>query len=310
MALERGAVEGKQAVSESQAQTRAAFGWKWQQRETFESESWATQHRAWMVERYCGGDPEQLERWLSGGRKTILDAGCGAGWSGLIFLGDYLGEHDYLGVDIAEDAVEVARQRFKERGVPGRFIAADLMEIPIDDGSVDMVFSEGVLHHTDDTGKALTAVARKLKPGGLCLFYVYAKKAILREYTDDHIRGALQKMSNEEAWNALLPLTKLGKVLGELNVELDVPEDIPYLGIKQGRLDIQRFFYWNICKAFYRENFTVDEMNHINFDWFRPLNCSRHTPDEVLEFCDHAGIEVLQMNVQEAGITVAAMKAQ
>ena len=49
-------------------------------------------------------------------------------------------------------------------------------------------------------------------------------------------------------------------------------------------------------------------MNHINFDWFRPLNCHRHTPEEVKGFCDRAGLEIEHFNVQEAGITIVARK--
>jgi SAM-dependent methyltransferase len=169
-----------------------------------------------------------------------------------------------------------------------------------------MIFSEGVLHHTDSTERSLKSLAGKLKEGGRFLFYVYAKKAIVREFTDDAIRDFLGALSDADAWTALEPLTKLGIALGELGVEVDVPEDIPYLGIKAGRVDLQRFFYWNICKAYYRPEFTLDEMNHINFDWFRPLNCHRHTPEEVSRWCEEANLEIERMDVQDAGITVVA----
>ena len=111
-----------------------------------------------------------------------------------------------------------------------------------------------------------------------------------------------------EAWEALKPLTQLGIALGNLNCEIEVPEDIPYLGIQKGTLDLQRFFYWNIAKVYYRKEFNLEEMNHINFDWFRPLNCHRHTPEEVVEYCNEASLTIEHMNVQDAGITVVARK--
>jgi hypothetical protein len=49
-------------------------------------------------------------------------------------------------------------------------------------------------------------------------------------------------------------------------------------------------------------------MNHANFDWFRPLNCHRHTPDELRAWCAACGLQVEHMDVQEAGITVVAVK--
>jgi SAM-dependent methyltransferase len=165
-------------------------------------------------------------------------------------------------------------------------LRTNLLEIPIPDESVDLIFSEGVLHHTDSTEASLKCLAAKLKPGGRFLFYVYAKKAVLREFSDDHIREMIASMDDEEAWETLKPLTKLGIALGQIDAEIDVPEDIPFLRIKKGKQHLQRFFYWNICKLFYRPEYSLEEMNHINFDWFRPMNCHRHTKDEIVHFCE------------------------
>jgi arsenite methyltransferase len=296
-----------QTYSEAQEQTSNTFGFKWSRRDTYESEAVKETAKRWLFERYCDGDPQRLADWLSGGCKIILDAGCGSGFSALLFFGDHLKSHDYLGVDISP-AVEVARMRFRELGYPGDFLQASLTDLPIADETLDIVFAEGVLHHTDHTGESIRKLSAKLKTGGRFMFYVYAKKAVVREFTDDYIRERLAPMADEEAWEALKPLTKLGQVLGELNVEIDVPEDIPLLGITRGKMDLQRFFYWNICKAYYRPEYSLEEMNHINFDWFRPLNCHRHTPEEVKGFCDRASLEIEHFNVQEAGITVVARK--
>lgn len=296
------------APSNAQEQTRDAFGFKWALRHTYESDAVKANARQWLLERYCEGDAAVLDQWLSGPRKIVLDAGCGSGFTALLLFGQRLQQCDYLGVDISS-AVEVARQRFQEAGMPGDFLQADLMSIPIPDGSVDILYSEGVLHHTDSTERAIHALARKLRPGGRFAFYVYARKAVLREFSDDFIREKLSHLSDQEAWEALAPLTRLGVALGELDVEIDVPEDVPLLGIRKGKLDIQRFFYWNVCKLYYRPEYTLDEMNHVNFDWFRPLNCHRHTPEELTEWTAAAGLRIERMKVEEAGITVIAVKA-
>jgi len=295
------------APSEAQTQTREAFAFKWQKRDTYDSPAVQAASREWLFRRYCGGDPTQLDRWLAGGRKLILDAGCGAGHSGRLFFGDHLHAHDYLGVDIS-DAVEVARQRFQEAGLPGDFLRVDLMDLPLPDHSCDLIFSEGVLHHTDSTERAVKHLARKVKPGGLFLFYVYARKGPVREFTDDALREALRPLSDEAAWEALMPLTKLGKALGDLHVTVDIPEDIPLLGIPKGPLDIQRLFYWHVCKDYYRPDWTLEEMNHVNFDWFRPLNCHRQTPEQVETWVREAGLALEALRVEEAGITVVAVR--
>ncbi len=293
--------------SASQLQTRDAFGFKWAKRDTYESKAVKDSTRNWLFERYCSGDPQLLSGWLAGNRKIILDAGCGSGFSALLFFGDHLKDHDYLGVDISS-AVEIAAERFREQGYPADFLQRNLLELPIPDESIDIIFSEGVLHHTDNTEGALKSLACKLKNGGRFLFYVYAKKAVIREFTDDYIRDQIKGMSDEEAWRALEPLTKLGIEIGKKDCEIDVPEDIPFLGIKKGRINLQRFFYWNICKLYYRPEWTLDEMNHVNFDWFRPVNCLRQTPEEVRRWTGEANLFIERMDVQDAGITVVALK--
>lgn len=293
--------------SASQSQTQQTFGYKWGRRDTYESPQMLEFSRRWLLDRYCGGDPSVLDGWLAGGRKLILDAGCGSGYSALLFFGDRLRDNDYLGVDIS-DAVEVARQRFAEAGHPGDFLQADLLHLPVPDASVDMVFSEGVLHHTDDTGAAIRSLARKLALGGRFLFYVYARKGPIREFTDDLVRDHLAPLTDEEAWEALKPLTRLGIALGELGVEVEVPEEIGFLGIPAGRVDVQRLVYYGVLKAYFRPELSFDEMHHVNFDWFRPLNCHRHTEEEVRAFCADAGLRIERLHAEPSGFTVVSVR--
>ena len=96
--------------SKFQDQTKDTFAFKWTKRDTYESDEVKTNSRRWMLERYCDNKPERLDEWLSGGRKIILDAGCGSGFSAMIFFSEHLKAHDYLGVDIS-DAVDIAKER-------------------------------------------------------------------------------------------------------------------------------------------------------------------------------------------------------
>jgi hypothetical protein len=71
---------------------------------------------------------------------------------------------------------------------------------------------------------------------------------------------------------------------------------------------IERLGYWNVCKMFYREDYSFDEMHAVNFDWFRPANCHRHTPEEIKAYCQAAALDIEHLNIQDAGITVVARK--
>lgn len=298
-------------ISANQKQTDETFSFKWKKRETYESVPVQTEWKRWLFEKYFDSDESRLNELLSSRqdkkRKSILDAGCGSGVSGYLLFGERLRNHDYTGVDISE-AVLVAKERFSELGIPAHFMQCDLNSIPADQGSFDIIFSEGVLHHTDSVEKAIFELSKILSTDGHLLFYVYAKKAPIREFTDDFIREQIAGLTNQEAWDYLMPLTKLGKVLGELNIEIDIEDDIPLLGITKGKHNLQRLFYYKFCKAYYRPDYSLDEMNHVNFDWFRPLNCHRHTPEQVRSYCERAGLTVERLYVEESGITVIAQK--
>ncbi|MFH0811209.1 MAG: class I SAM-dependent methyltransferase [Pseudomonadota bacterium] len=297
-----GILRGSRLLSRAQAQTGETFGFKWHQRETFERPGWLAAVREWLINRY--GDITAAPWFFEhGDSPLVLDAGCGAAMSAMELFAPVLGRIRSLGVDVSP-AVDVAAARFAERGLSGGFMQADLMNLPLAPGRFDLIFSEGVLHHTDSTEAGLKALVPLLRPGGRILFYVYRRKGPLREFTDDYIREKLQPMQPQDAWEALKPLTRLGIVLGDLNLKIDVPEAVDLLGIPAGAIDIQRLFYWHIFKAFYRPDCTFDEMHHINFDWYTPKNAHRQTVEEVRVWCAEAGLDIERESVEEAGIAM------
>lgn len=292
-------------ISPAQEQTQNTFSFKWAKAETYESQQVRDEWRRWLLDKYFDGDVTGPGSLLGDSRLRILDAGCGAGISALLLFGDELAKHDYIGVDISSSVIQADRN-FKEQGIPGTFFQANLQDLPLDLGDFDLIFSEGVLHHTDSVQASLTHLASRLNPGGRIAFYVYAKKAPIREFTDDMVRDFISDMTDEEAWNAIKPLTSFGKALGDLGITVEIPEDIPVLGIERGQYDLQRLFFYKICKAYYRPEYSLDEMNHINFDWFRPKNCHRHTQEEVRAMCSAADLKVIRMHEEPSGITVIA----
>lgn len=301
-----GILRSTSLVSEAQQQTSSSFGYQWQKRELYDRPEVRAEARRWLLDRY--GDPRQAP-WLTqgAGPKLVLDAGCGAGFSAHELFDGLWDRIRYLGADISA-AVDVARARIGARTADCAFLQADLTRLPLPPACADVIFSEGVLHHTDSTEGALKALAPLLRPGGRFLFYVYRKKAPIREFTDDYIRERLQELPPEEAWAALLPLTRLGKALGDLDVEVEVPEDVPLLGIPAGRVKLQRLFYWYLFKIFYRPEWSVEQMNNTNFDWYAPRNAHRQSPEEVRRWCAEAGLEIERERLEEAGITIVARR--
>jgi SAM-dependent methyltransferase len=292
-----------------QQQTGESFGFKWKRRDSYDSEAFRQANRDWLVGRYGFSSPTEMREFFAQHTLT-LDAGCGSAFSSSLWMTPEwqcrTGAR-WLGADISE-AVDVARQRLGT--CPGTgFVQADVLQMPFAPATFDAVFSEGVLHHTPSTRTALHRVSRLLKPGGHFLFYVYRKKAAIREFTDDYVRDAIAGLPPDQAWETLRPLTRLGQALAGLQVDVEIPEDVPLLGIKAGKLDIQRFIYWNVAKLYWRPEFTFEENHHVNFDWYHPRYAHRHTPEEVLQWCREEGLRMEHWDVQESGITVRAAKA-
>jgi hypothetical protein len=94
-------------------------------------------------------------------------------------------------------------------------------------------------------------------------------------------------------------LTELGKRLSELNVEFDAPE-IPALGIKGGRYDVQRFLYWNFIKCFWNADLGRDTSIVTNFDWYSPSNARRYSEAEVRALVAAHELEIGHFHREEA----------
>lgn len=290
-----------------QRQTESSFGYKWTKLDSFGSSGMQEELYAWFLRRYGFDSPEAMRTWFAA-RRRILDAGCGAGFSTSAWMTDEWsrGGNDWVGADISA-AIDVARDRLG--GFPDtHFVQADVLQLPFRPESFDAIISEGVLHHTPSTERAMKSLVSLLAPGGELMFYVYRRKAPIREFTDDYVRDRLADASPEDAWEALRPLTRLGQALAELETEVEVPEDIPLLGIKAGRYDVQRLIYWHVAKLFWNPKMTFEENNHLNFDWYAPTYAHRHTEDEVRGWCADEGLEVTHFDVDDAGFTVRAVK--
>lgn len=288
-----------------QAQTEGSFAYKWTNRAGFGSEGMQEKVSSWILERYGFPSGEEMRDYFAR-TEWILDAGCGAGLATSTWLapGWQRNGNEFVGVDISA-AIDTACQRLG--GIEGTsFVQADILALPFAPSSFDLVFSEGVLHHTPSTEAAFEALARLLRPGGEIMIYVYRRKAPAREFVDDYVRKRIAGLPPEEAWDQLRPLTRLGQALAELETMVEVPEDVELLGIPQGVYDVQRLVYWHFAKLFWNPQLTFEENNHVNFDWYHPRYAHRHTEDEVRGWFAECDLEVTRFDAQEAGFTVRA----
>ena len=94
-----------------------------------------------------------------------MDLGCG---NGRIYSEVQKTGAEYIGVDISENLVGIAQERFPE----ARFQKADALKLPFPDSSFDKVYSIAVLHHIPSKRlrkKFLEEAGRVLKGNGFLI---------------------------------------------------------------------------------------------------------------------------------------------
>ena len=74
----------------------------------------------------------------------VLDLGCGPGE-----MVEYLGDAEYVGVDVSTRYIARARSAFGDRA---EFRVGDATSIDADLRAFDLVLAIGVIHHLDDEG--------------------------------------------------------------------------------------------------------------------------------------------------------------
>ena len=95
---------------------------------------------------------------------VIADLGAGEGAFSLLMAQR---AKQVIAVDTSARMVEVGRQQAKRQGVKNvDYRLGDMEEVPIEDGSVDLVFFSQSLHHAMHPERAVAEAWRILKPGG------------------------------------------------------------------------------------------------------------------------------------------------
>jgi SAM-dependent methyltransferase len=81
-------------------------------------------------------------------------------------------------IDLAAGHLRLAEENFRLRGLSGRFLHHDAESLPFADGSFDVVYSNGVLHHTPNTTAVVAEIRRVLRPGGCAIVMLYAEDSL------------------------------------------------------------------------------------------------------------------------------------
>jgi SAM-dependent methyltransferase len=99
--------------------------------------------------------------------EVVLDLGCGAG-TDLLLAAQMTGpEGRVIGVDMTTSMLATARTSAEAMGFGNVELHEGLIEdVPVDDASVDVVISNGVIDLVPDKDAVLDEIDRVLRPGG------------------------------------------------------------------------------------------------------------------------------------------------
>jgi arsenite methyltransferase len=122
------------------------------------------------IEAFAGvGNPFSLESLKAGER--VIDLGSGGGFDCFIAAGQVGPEGRVVGVDMTEEMLDRSRTAAAGMGLRNvEFRQGVIEELPIDDGSADVVISNGVINLCADKRRVFAEVMRVLKPGGRLQF--------------------------------------------------------------------------------------------------------------------------------------------
>lgn len=107
--------------------------------------------------------------------KSVLEVGFGMGT-------DHVALHRRgaraFGIDLTPRCARTTRARLEQERLEPRLVNGDAERLPFRDGSFDVVYSLGVIHHSPDTARIVDEIHRVLKPGGRCWLAVYHKHSL------------------------------------------------------------------------------------------------------------------------------------
>lgn len=285
-----------------QEQVQKSFGDKWTKSDFGQDDDFFDNKIKHLYLEMMGLTEKDLSLFEN---RTVLDVGIGSGSSARIWAEK---AKEFHGIDISK-AVYRAKNALKPSGKEVILSQADLNALPYPNNIFDVIVSNGVFHHTPDTKTALKNCIKKLKIGGSCLFYIYKKKAPLREFADDYIRNKISDLSHDSAMKAMEPITNFAKSLHEQSIKIQVPDDVEILGIKKGEYDLQRFIYQFFFKCFWNESWGFEYSNLTNYDWYHPKFAWRHSEKEIRDWCKEFNLEVKYIKETESGYACLVKKS-
>lgn len=250
---------------------------------------------AWEWLRYPGSLPEDAAVFLEETQlpaeffrgKRVLDAGCGMGRYSVVALS--LGA-EVVALDLSESLIRLAALAAQWPRL--HVVQGDLLAVPFKVGSFDLVYSQGVLHHTADTRAAFEQVAALVKPGGHLSVWLYGKAGRFADFATNPIRQDRSWVARHRrlAWWIVLLRHGVSDFLRFFTTRLPILlcYALCWPLALLGAVPLIKYLTFSVHR-----DFRVRLIE--NFDWLSPPYQHHHTKEELCSWFTACGFTVLKV---------------
>lgn len=177
---------------------------------------------------------------------VLLDQGCGGGRYTTAWK--LLGVKKAIGIDFSDIGISDAKSRVELAGIENvEFVKGSVLEMPFEDETFDIVYSNGVLHHTEDWRKGIKEQLRVMKSGGIGWQYLIEKPGGIFWDSIEILRAIMKDVNKKFAQDVLrsmgIPMNRvfymLDHVMVPINTRLTSEQIIEELE-KNGACNIHR----------------------------------------------------------------------
>ena len=213
--------------------------------------------------------------------KLVLDVGCG--------MGRYAKVARSLGAEVVAFDLSDALLRLRRDAESDERLhleQGDTLRPPFAPASFDIVYSQGVLHHTVSTQRAFESVAPLVKPGGLLSIWVYGHPGSYSQFRENPLRegrrwvAAIRPLIWLVVWARTLLSDGLRSITTRLPARLLYALCFPLAAL--GAVPGLKFLTFSA-----HPDFRV--RLHENFDWLAPPFQHKHTRRELAGWFERAG---------------------